>query len=57
MKKRGRGPWSKDPINPLGLYDLDHRIRPVGLPYRQLVAEWEHIVPTQSFSLGPSGGG
>jgi len=54
---RGRDPWSKDPINPLGRYNLDRRIRLVGQPSRQLVAEWEHIVPTQSFSLGPSGGG
>ena len=57
MQKRGRDPWGKDPINPLGLYDLDRRIRQVGQPYRQLVAEWEHILPTQRFSLGPSGGG
>ena len=52
MQVRGRDPWGKDPINPLGLYDLDRRIRPVGQPYGQLVAEWEHILPTQSFSLG-----
>ena len=52
MQVRGRDPWGKDPINPLGLYDLDRRIRPVGQPYGQLVAEWEHILPTQSFGLG-----
>ena len=48
--KKGTGPWGKDPINPLGLYDLDRRIRPLGQPYRQLVAEWKHILPTQSQS-------
>ena len=32
-------------------------IRPLGGPYRQLVAEWKHILPTQRFSRGPSGGG
>jgi len=57
VQKRGRDHWGKDPINPLGRYDLDRRIRPVGQPYRQLVAEWEHILPAQSFNLGPSGGG
>jgi hypothetical protein len=57
VQKRGRDHWGKDSINPLGRYDLDRRIRPVGQPYRQLVAEWEHILPTQSFSRGPSGGG
>ena len=43
-------------VNPLGLYDLDRRIRPVGQAYRELVAEWKHILPTQSFSLGLSSG-
>jgi hypothetical protein len=55
--QKGRDSWSKDPINPLGLYDLDRRIRPVGQPHRQLVAEWQHILPMQSFILSPSGGG
>jgi beta-glucosidase/6-phospho-beta-glucosidase/beta-galactosidase len=41
-------------VNPLGLYDLDRKIRPVGEAYRSLVAEWKDILPTESFSLGLS---
>ena len=57
MQNGGRDHWGKDPINPRGLYDPDRRIRQVGQSHRQPVAEGEHILPTQSFSLGPSGGG
>jgi beta-glucosidase/6-phospho-beta-glucosidase/beta-galactosidase len=39
-------------VNPLGLYDLDRKIRPVGEAYRGLIAEWRDILPTQSLSLG-----
>jgi beta-glucosidase len=38
-------------VNPLGLYDLDRRIRPVGKEYRQLVAQWREILPLDSFCL------
>src|SRR5262249_16971902 len=34
-------------VNPLGLYDLDRRIRPVGRAYRELVSQWRGILPTQ----------
>ena len=27
-------------VNPLGLYDLDRKIRPVGTAYKNLAAEW-----------------
>jgi hypothetical protein len=27
-------------VNPLGLYDLNRKIRPVGVEYRKLVAQW-----------------
>jgi len=27
-------------VNPLGLYDLDRRIRPVGEAYRELIKEF-----------------
>lgn len=39
-------------VNPLGLYDLDRKIRPVGETYRQLIKDWRLILPTKSFSLG-----
>lgn len=32
-------------INPLGLFDMDRAIRPVGEAYRQLVAQWRHTLP------------
>ena len=38
-------------VNPLGLYDLDRRIRRVGTAYRQLIADWREILPTRSLAL------
>ena len=38
-------------VNPLGLYDLDRRIRPVGEAYRTLITEWRDVLPTQSVCL------
>ncbi|MGN6386185.1 MAG: family 1 glycosylhydrolase [Verrucomicrobiota bacterium] len=38
-------------VNPLGLYDLDRKIRPVGEAYRKLIKQWRDILPTESFSL------
>ena len=38
-------------VNPLGLYNLDRKIRPVGEAYRKLVREWRDIVPTESLCL------
>jgi beta-glucosidase/6-phospho-beta-glucosidase/beta-galactosidase len=38
-------------VNPLGLYDLDRKIRPVGETYKEIIREWRHILPTQSHSL------
>ncbi len=38
-------------LNPLGLFDLDRKIRPVGEAYRQLIADWNAVLPTQSLSL------
>ena len=39
-------------VNPLGLYDLDRKIRPVGEAYRKLIHDWRDILPTGSHSLG-----
>jgi beta-glucosidase len=39
-------------VNPLGLYGLDRKIRPVGEAYRTLIRQWRKILPTQSYSLG-----
>jgi beta-glucosidase/6-phospho-beta-glucosidase/beta-galactosidase len=38
-------------VNPVGLYDLDRKIRPVGEAYRKLIAEWREVLPTQSIWL------
>ena len=38
-------------VNPLGLYDLNRKIRPVGSAYRELVAQWRNILPTESICL------
>jgi beta-glucosidase/6-phospho-beta-glucosidase/beta-galactosidase len=38
-------------VNPLGLYDLDRKIRPVGEAYKQLISEWRDVLPTQSLCL------
>ena len=39
-------------VIPLGLFDLDRRIRPVGRAYRELVAQWRDILPAESLCLG-----
>ncbi len=38
-------------VNPLGLYDLDRNIRPVGKAYKQLIEDWAEVLPTQSVCL------
>jgi beta-glucosidase/6-phospho-beta-glucosidase/beta-galactosidase len=38
-------------VNPLGLFDLDRNIRPVGEAYKELIREWKDVLPTQSVCL------
>jgi hypothetical protein len=38
-------------VNPLGLYDLQRKIRPVGKAYKNLVEQWRGIMPVESISL------
>ena len=38
-------------LNPVGLYDLDRNIRPVGRAYKQLIKDWAQVLPTQSVCL------
>ncbi len=38
-------------VNPLGLFDLDRKIRPVGEAYRELVSVWREILPAESVCL------
>ncbi len=42
---------NKGVLNPLGLFDLDRKIRPVGEAYRQIIADWDAVLPTQSLCL------
>jgi beta-glucosidase len=38
-------------VNPVGLYDLDRNIRPVGRAYKKLIEDWQNVLPTQSVCL------
>ena len=38
-------------VHPVGLYDLDRRVRPVGEAYRQLIRDWSSVLPAQSEAL------
>ena len=38
-------------VNPLGLFDLDRKIRNVGKAYKQLIADWRNVLPAQSVCL------
>jgi len=38
-------------VVPLGLYDLDRKIRPVGQAYKDLIASWREVLPTSSVCL------
>ncbi len=35
-------------VNPLGLFDLDRNLRPVGQAYRQLIREWRKVLPQEN---------
>ena len=38
-------------VNPVGLYDLDRQIRPVGTAYKQLIREWQNTLPANSLHV------
>jgi hypothetical protein len=38
-------------VNPLGLYDLDRKIRKVGEAYKQLIKDWRDVLPASSVCL------
>ena len=38
-------------VTPVGLFDLERRIRPAGEAYRQLIAVWGAVLPAQSLCL------
>jgi beta-glucosidase/6-phospho-beta-glucosidase/beta-galactosidase len=39
-------------VNPLGLFDLDRNVRPVGVAYKQLIAAWREMLPVGSHGMG-----
>ena len=38
-------------MNPVGLFDLERNIRPVGRAYKELIEQWRELLPAQSFCL------
>src|SRR3954453_223372 len=38
-------------VNELGLYDLDREIMPVGVAYKNLIAQWKDIIAEESYGL------
>lgn len=38
-------------VNPVGLFDLDRNIRPVGVAYKELIAQWQYVLPARSVCL------
>ena len=38
-------------VTPVGLFDLDRNIRPVGTAFQTLISDWSKILPTQSVCL------
>lgn len=38
-------------VNPLGLYDLDRKIRPVGEAYKSLIKNWKHVLEDEAYGL------
>ena len=38
-------------VNPVGLFDMDRNIRPVGEEYKRIIQDWKRVLPTQSTAL------
>jgi len=38
-------------VNPVGLYDLERNVRPVGEAFRTLIGEWQDVLPARSVCL------
>ena len=38
-------------VNPLGLYDLNRNIRPVGEAYKKLISQWNQVLPAHTACL------
>ncbi len=38
-------------VNSLGLYDLDRKIRLVGVEYKNLITQWQDVIAKESFGV------
>ena len=38
-------------VNPLGLYDINRSIRPVGIEYKRLISEWKEVLAAESYGI------
>ncbi len=38
-------------VNPLGLYDLNRKIRPVGKAYKELISTWKEVLSSECYGL------
>jgi beta-glucosidase len=38
-------------LTPVGLFDLERKIRPAGEAYRKLIADWQNVLPARSVCL------
>jgi beta-glucosidase/6-phospho-beta-glucosidase/beta-galactosidase len=38
-------------VNPLGLYDLDRQLMPVGRAYQKLIRQWQPVLAAESYGL------
>ena len=38
-------------VNPLGLYDINRNIRPVGEEYKRLISEWQEVLAAESYGI------
>ena len=38
-------------VNPLGLYDLERKIRPVGAAYKEIIEEWKVVLTQESYGV------
>lgn len=41
----------RNTVHPVGLYDLDRKIRPVGRAFKRLISHWRDVLPAQSLCL------
>ena len=38
-------------VTPVGLYDLERNVRPVGTAFKQLISDWQDVLPARSVCL------